>query len=57
MSLNEWFMSLCKGRQEAIISDKWTLAGAAWDAAKEEAFREAELMGEVNLFARNRESK
>ena len=54
MSLNEWFLSLDKEHKELLKEDKWLLAEQAWRAAKEEAFQEAEKMGEVNLFARNR---
>jgi hypothetical protein len=32
--LNDWFLSLPEGRQKALISDKWMLAGAAFIAGK-----------------------
>lgn len=57
MNFNEWFVNLERGRQKALREDKWILADAAWAAAKEQGFREAEKMGEVNLFSRNRGRK
>lgn len=53
MTLNEWFLSLPEGRQKVLREDKWMLAEAAWEAAKEDAFKEAERMGEVALFQKN----
>lgn len=31
-ALNDWFLSLPEKRQKALIQDKWTLAGAAFEA-------------------------
>ena len=31
--VNEWFVRLDKGRQEALRENKWTLADAVWDEA------------------------
>jgi hypothetical protein len=32
-SVNEWFLSLPKGRQYVLKEDKWRLADAAWNEA------------------------
>lgn len=40
-TFNEWFLSLEEGRQEVLRDDKWMLAAAAFEFARDEALEEA----------------
>lgn len=34
-TVDEWFLSLSKGRQDALKENKWVLADAVWKAAED----------------------
>lgn len=48
MTFNEWFMSLTEGRQKVLREDKWMLAAAAFEAAKEISREEIESLRNIN---------
>jgi len=48
MTFNEWFISLPEGRQSVLREDKWMLANAAFEAAKEFSRKEIERLRQVN---------
>lgn len=46
-TLNEWFLSLPKERQQVLIEDKWTLANAAFEAQNEKLERAIQALEQI----------
>lgn len=49
MTFNEWFTSLPEGRQKVLREDKWMLANAAFEAAKELSSEEIDRLRKDNI--------